>query len=226
MRYIEFLNELLPFAEEEFAAFQRKLVFTERTILGIRTPALRKIAKNVKVDLATLLSYPNEYYEVVFIKLTVLSSLPYEEFIRRLEEGLALVDNWALCDGFKANCIKESREEFLPVLEKMFQSGKEYFVRYVFVTLLTTYMEEEYLPHVRSFLERADCSPYYVHMAAAWLTAEVLIKHYEEGVALLKSGILPAKTHDKSIQKAIESYRLTNEQKEYLRSLKINQRKR
>ena len=70
-------------------------------------------------------------------------------------------------------------------------------------------------------MQRASTQYYYVHMAVAWLTAEILIKEYEEGVVLLKEGFLPVKTHNKAIQKAIESYRLTHEQKEYLRSLKI-----
>lgn len=220
MTYSEFLNKITPYAEEGFADFQRRLIFTERKILGIRTPKLREIAKNLSVDIPTLLSFPNEYYEVVFIKLTAVSALPYDEFVRYLPHCVALMDNWALCDSFKGKYIKKHKVEFLPVLEELFASGGEFFMRYVLVVLLGEYVEEEYLPLLKEYLRRADLSFYYVRMAAAWLTAEILVKEYEAGVQLLKEEILTAETHNKAIQKAIESYRLTAEQKESLRSLK------
>ena len=221
MTYSEFIEKLTPYAEEKFANFQRKLIFTERKILGVRTPTLRKLAKEWKNGLEELFSFPDEYSETVFIKLTVVSALPYGEFLRYVERCVALMDNWALCDGFKASCIKRRKEEFLPILERIFSHGGEYFERYVLVVLLAEYVEEQYLPVIQSYILRADTERYYVHMAVAWLTAEILIKEYVHGVELLKQRLLPAKTHNKAIQKAIESYRLTKEQKEYLRSLKI-----
>ena len=131
------------------------------------------------------------------------------------------MDNWALSDCFKPKCLKKYRDDFLPELEKLFSDGKEFYQRYVLVVLLSEYVEQKYLPLIENYLKRADTQPYYVHMAAAWLTAEVLIKEYNYGVEILKKGLLERKTHNKAIQKAIESYRLTQEQKEFLRSLKI-----
>ena len=221
MTYCEFIEKITPFAEENFANFQKKLIFTNRKILGIRTPVLRKFAKGFVDNIEDLLSYPDEYYETVFITLTVLSALPYESFLLYLERCVGLIDNWALCDSFKAKCIKENKEDFLGVLNSLFQKGGEYYERYVFVVFLSEYIEEKYIPLIKSYMQRASTQYYYVHMAVAWLTAEILIKEYEEGVVLLKEGFLPVKTHNKAIQKAIESYRLTHEQKEYLRSLKI-----
>ncbi len=221
MTYSQFLDKITPHAEEEFAAFQRRFIFTERKILGIRTPTLRKLAKEIEVDIQTLFSYPNEYYEVVFIKLTVASQLPYECFLEYVEPCVSLIDNWALCDSFKAKCIHRNRRAFLSVIERLFQTGKEYYVRYALVVLLAEYVEEEYLPSVLSYIRRADTRSYYVHMAVAWLTAELLVKYYDTGVALLKEGVLSKKTHNKAIQKAIESYRITKERKDALRALKI-----
>ncbi len=219
MQYLEFLDELKGNAEGKFACFQRKLIFTEREILGVRTPVLRRIAKERFKDMEAVWEFPNEYYETVFIKLAMASMLPYEEFIQRLPICVEWIDNWALCDCFKAKCIQKHKKEFLPVLETLFSTGKEFFVRYVLVVLLSEYVEEEYLPIVKEYIRRADATLYYVHMAVAWLTAEILVKAYEEGIALLKEGSLPPKTQNKAIQKAIESYRLNAEQKEYLRSL-------
>ncbi len=221
MKYSEFIERIMPYAEDEFAAFQRKLIFTPRKILGIRTPKLRALAKELPLTVEELFSYPDEYYETVFIKLTVVSTLPYAEFVRYLKPCVALMDNWALCDSFKGKYIRKHKREFLPHLEEIFQTGGEYFERYPLVALLTDYVQEEYIPLVKEYIYRADVSKYYVHMAVAWLVAEILVKCYDEGIKILQEGKLPTKTHDKGIRKAIESYRITKERKDFLRSLKI-----
>lgn len=221
MTYLNFLDILFSYAETDFAAFQKRLIFTKYTILGVRTPTLRKLAKEYAAHFEEIFDFPNEYYEVVFIKLAMVSALPHEKFLEYLEPSVALMDNWALCDSFKAKCIKKHKEEFLPVLERIFEKGGEYEQRYPLVVLLSEYVEEKYLKRIEDFIRRADTAPYYIHMAVAWLLAEVLVKEYEFGIELLKKDILDTKTHNKAIQKAIESYRLTQEQKEFLRSLKI-----
>lgn len=220
MTYDELLEALKSHAEPSLAAFHGALIKSPTDALfGVRTPVLRKIAKTVDVE--EVLSFPNDYYEVKFIKLVAVSYLPYTSFLRYVGEVVPLIDNWALCDSFKANCIKEHREEYLPWIEKFFAQNKEFSVRYALVTLLTHYVDTQYLPLVFSYLRRADCQPYYVHMAAAWLTAEVLVKHFEEGSRFLEENALDIKTRNKAIQKAVESYRLNKEQKEYLKTLKI-----
>ena len=221
MKYSEFLEELKGYAEEKYAAFHSGLTPTKYKILGVRVPILRKIAKKYKGNVDELFRFPNEYYETVFIKLTVVSALPYADFCGRINDCVALMDNWAHCDSFKAKCIRQNRAEFLPVLDELFAHGGEFYERYVLVTLLSEYVEENYLPLIERYIAKSNTTLYYVHMAAAWLTAEILIKYYEHGVILLKKGILDAKTHNKAIQKAIESYRLSDEQKKELRSLKI-----
>ena len=221
MTYSKFIDKLRSYVEEEYAAFHRRLTPTKYQILGIRVQIMRKLAKEYKSCLAELLLYPNEYYEVVFIKLTIISMLPYEEFVAHLDYAVSLIDNWAHCDSFRAKCLRKHKKEFLFKLEKLFAKGGEYYQRYVLVTLLSEYMEEEYFSVIEHYLQRADLAPYYIHMAAAWLVAEILVKHYEYGVELLNKRILDKKTYNKAIQKAIESYRLTKEQKEFLRSLKI-----
>ena len=221
MPYLEFLNELRANAEPKFADFQRRLIFTDREILGVRTPKMREIAKKNFVNAEEVLQYPNEYYETVFIKLTIVSMLDYSKFIKWLPKCIGWMDSWALCDSFKAKCIRRNKDEFLLVLDKLFESKDEYNQRYPLVVLLSEYVEEKYMNTLKRYLSEADTSYYYVHMAAAWLLAEILIKHFNYGVSLLQDKILPVKTHNKAIQKAIESFRLNYEQKEYLRSLKL-----
>lgn len=222
MTYSEFLKELMPYAEPDFAAFQKRIINSpSQSFLGIRTPVMRKLAKGFKGTLEELFSFPDEYYEVTFIKLTAASLLPYDEFCKYVRRCVPLVDDWALCDCFKPACLKRHLDEFLPYLEEFFAQGGEFYQRFVLTTLLGYYTEEKYLPLISEYLKRADTDLYYVHMAAAWLTAEVLVKHYEQGLEILKGGSLPPKTHNKAIQKAKESFRITEEQKGYLESLKI-----
>ena len=223
MEYSAMLKILQSYAEKDFAEFQKRLIHTDREILGVRTPTLRKIAKEYKGDIDKLFSYPNEYYEIVFIKLTVASRLPYPEFIKRLKDCVKLIDNWALCDCFKYKNVSAHREDFLSVLEELFLSGKEFYQRYVLVSLLFYYVDTPYLPILKKYILRANTQYYYVYMAVAWLIAEVIIKHYEEGLRLLDAVKQDVKTHNKAIQKAVESFRLTNEQKKNLCSLKIKQ---
>lgn len=223
MTYSEFLDILHTQAEQEFAEFQKRLIPTNRKILGVRTPIMRKLAKTYLPCLDDLLSFPDEYYETVFIKLTAVSLLPYKSFVEKLPYCVSLMDNWALCDCFKAKCIKTNKKDFLDVLDKLFHQNTEFAQRYVLVVLLSEYIEKEYSPILEKYIFSADTAPYYIHMAIAWLTAEILVKDFDFGLQILQKRRLPAKTHNKSIQKAIESYRLTKQQKEYLRSLKIKQ---
>ena len=221
MTYLDLLNRLNCYAETSFADFQRRLIFTKYEILGVRTPILHKLAKEYANDFEDIFAFPNEYYEVVAIKLFQAAELPYDRFIEYIDACVAWMDNWAHCDGFKGKCIKSHKKEFFSILRRLFAQGGEYQQRYPLVVLLTEYVEAEYLPIIREFIEKADTSFYYVHMAVAWLLAEVLVKEYEGGMSLLKDKITDEKTHNKAIQKAIESYRITNEQKDFLRSLKI-----
>lgn len=221
MIYSNLLDVLREHSEKDFADFSKKLIPTKQNILGVRTPILRKLAKQYQSEMADIFNFPDEYYEITFIKLTQCAALPFDQFLLCVERCVEKIDNWATCDGFKAGCIANHQEEFLPVLERLFLKDRTFYRRYVFVTFLTAYMDEKWLSIIESYISRADLSSYYVHMAVAWLTAEILIKHYDFGVSILKRKVLDRKTHNKAIQKAIESYRISKEQKEYLRSLKI-----
>ncbi len=221
MEYLQLIKELNKEKEDAFAAFQRKLIDTKQTILGVRTPTLRNIAKGYSGDISTLLSFPDTYYEVTFIKLAVVSALLYEQFVLYVEDCVSRMDNWATCDCFKAKCIANHKAEFLPILEGMYTRGGTFAKRYTLVTLLFYYMDEPYLPLIEKYIEQTPTQEYYLHMAVAWLMAEVLVKHYDFGIRLLQKRSVTPQTHNKGIQKAIESYRLTQKQKEYIRSLKI-----
>ena len=117
MQYSELLNRLKCCAEPAFADFQRRLIFTKYPILGVRTSTLRKLAKECADSFEEIFEFPDGNYEMVFLKLTQASALPYEQFVQYLPRCVALMDNWALCDSFRAKCIKKRKEEFLSVLQ-------------------------------------------------------------------------------------------------------------
>lgn len=225
--YEELLAELKTNAEPSYAEFHKRLLKNDKiNVLGVRVPTLRKIVRRYKNFVPALLSFPDDYYEVTFIKLQAVALLPWEEFIKYVDKCVMLIDNWATCDCFAPKCIANRKDEFLPyIYSYLGMDGNitvtEFTQRFALTTLLHFYVEDKYLQLIFDIVqEDADLSLYYVHMAAAWLIAEVLVKYYDDGVKFLKLNKLDIKTHNKAIQKACESFRLTKEQKDFLKGLK------
>lgn len=219
--YEEALARLMALQDDKYAAFHKKLVKNDSVrLIGVRTPFLRALAKEWKWEQDCFLSFPDEYYEITFLKCALVGALPYEKFIGYVDSVVALLNNWATCDMFEAPCIKKHREEFLPFVYKYLQSGKEFTVRYALVTLLRYYTDREYLPLIFDSAECVGEELYYVMMGSAWLIAEVLAKFYEEGLRFLKENRLPNTVHNKAIQKACESFRISDAQKAELKSLR------
>ena len=221
MLYPEFLAEIKSFADENYREFHKKLLKNDNiNVIGVRVPDLRKLAKKHGGDFNEILYFPDEYYEVTFIKLTIASRLPFAEFVKVVDKLVPLIDNWATCDCFTPDCIKAHRDEFLPFIRKYLAVDDEFFQRFALTTLLHYYVEEKYLELIFSFLGSCDTRYYYVHMAAAWLLAEVLVKYYDHGKSFLMEHSLDKKTHNKAIQKACESFRLSNDRKNYIKGIK------
>lgn len=149
MNYSDFLSELKGGSEPSYAAFHSRLLNDPSIrVLGVRVPTLRKIAKAHRGELSDVLSFPNDYYEVVFVKLSMVASLPYEEFLTHLFDMVSLIDNWACCDCFAPKCIAKHKEDFLPILEEVFSHGGEFFERFALVTLLQNYISRSGRAHV------------------------------------------------------------------------------
>lgn len=221
MPYQQLLDELKLYADDSYKSFHKRLLKNnDIAVLGVKVPHLRKIAKNYKDRIDELLTFPDEYYEVTFVKLTAVSYLKYEEFIRYVDRCVPLIDNWATCDCFVPKCIQKHRDEFLPYILKFAEKEGEFYQRYALVTLLHFYVEEKYLNLIFTLSEKCNTEFYYVHMAVAWLIAETLIKFYDSAIAFLSKNSLDKKTHNKAIQKATESFRLSEDKKNYLKGLK------
>ncbi len=221
MHYQQLLTELESCADEGYKAFHKKLLKNDNVkLMGVRIPVMRKIAKKCIDSIDELLTFPDEFYEVTFIKLTAVSMLKYEKFILYIDRCVALIDNWATCDCFAPKCIKSHRNEFMPYIRKYAGQNGEFYQRFALTTLLHFYVEDDYAETIFALSERSDTSLYYVHMAVAWLIAEALVKIYDKAKSFLLENTLDKKTHNKAIQKACESFRLSNDQKNYLKGIK------
>lgn len=221
MRYQEFLTELKGYADEEYKAFHKKLLKNDNVnVIGVRVPVLRKIARKYSGDVDGLLAFPDEYYEVTFIKLTAVSMLEYGQFIKYVDRCVSLIDNWATCDCFTPKCIDKYKDDFMPYIRKYAQNSGEFYQRFALTTLLHFYVEEKYAETIFALAERSDTKLYYVHMAVAWLIAETLVKFYDKAKSFLLENTLDKKTHNKAIQKACESFRLSDDRKNFLKGIK------
>ncbi len=219
--YPKLLAELNSLADAKYAAFHGKLLKNPSvSLIGVKTPYLRKLAKKYQTEWQTIFAFPNDFYEVKFIKLAQCSVLPYDEFISKVDECVALMDNWALCDCFAPKSIAKNRQAFISVIQKYLSFPQEFTQRFALVCLLQNYVQEEYLPLIYASILQADVALYYVRMAAAWLLAEVLVKHYDSGLAFLQTAPLDKRTKNKAIQKANESFRLNQMQKQNLKTYK------
>lgn len=221
MLYSELIERLTSRSDKTYAAFHSRLLHNDSIrVIGVRVPELRKLAKELKGDFEEIFSFPDEYYEVTFLKLTIAALLPYEELTNVIEPCVAKMNNWATCDCFAPKCIRKHRAEFLPYLERFISSDDEFAQRFALVCLLQNYVDPAYYDVIERFISLADLNLYYVHMAAAWLLAELLVKDYEAGKEILLRLNLPKQTHNKAIQKARESFRLSQTQKDALIVLK------
>ncbi len=221
MTYQQLLNELFECADEKYRAFHSRLLKNEKIVLiGVRTPLLRAMARKFVGEFWQIVSFPDEYYEVTFLKCAMAGLLSYEEYCRAAQILVPKLDNWATCDCFKNGDVKKHRAEFLPTVRAWLADGREFVVRYGLVTLLSEYMTEEYLEEIFTAVRAQTDGQYYVSMACAWLVAETLVHFFDEGVAFLREGSLSRSTHNRAIGKARESFRLTDAQKELLKNLK------
>lgn len=227
--YPQILQELSALKDEKYRQFNERIVnIPPGTSIGVRTPLLRdygkRLVKSEEFDIEALLAFPNDVFEVRLLKCFAVgqAKMPFAERVLYIRRAVEIIDGWGVCDLFCSTLkeVKKHRGEFLPEIENYVAQGTEFSQRFAYVMLLGCYMDGQYLPAVFSLLERANTQYYYTHMGAAWLLAEVLVKFYDAGVRFLQEGVLDEKTKAKAIQKACESYRLTEVQKKYLKSLK------
>ena len=217
---------LMKVQDDKYKEFQAKLVpnIPFENIIGIRTPEMRKIAKEVfesKDRDLFLNDLPHKYYEENLIHFFVISMIKdLDETIKRVEEFLPYVDCWPVSDQATPKSFKKNHDELLPYIKKWIKSKHVYTARFGIRMLMNEYLGDDFKKEYLDLVASVKGENYYLKMMVAWYFATALAKRYDETVPYFEKHVLSEWTHKKAIQKAIESYRVTDEHKEYLRNLK------
>ena len=218
--------ELFSLRDLKYKEFHQKLMPTVSPdkVIGIRTPVLRKFAKDFsKREEAEsfIKNLPHKYYEEDNLHAFLLEEIrDYESLIEELNKFLPFVDNWATCDMMRPKILKNHKIELLEDIKRWLNSKDTYTIRFAVNCLMLYYLEEDFKPEYLQWVKNIESQEYYINMVRAWYFATALAKQYDETVKILENNALNKWTYNKTIQKANESYRITKEQKEYLRTLK------
>ena len=227
MNIQEIREALFQLQDISYRDLQRKIIpaVKSQSIIGVRTPALRKMAKELTPSGETdafLNDLPHTYFEENQLHAFILSGLKdYVQCIALLNRFLPYVDNWATCDQMSPKVFRKHRNELLQNIRVWIASADIYTVRFGIGMLMEHFLDEDFDPAYPEMVANVRSDEYYVNMMMAWYFATALAKQYPAALPYLENRRLDTWTHNKTIQKAIESYRITPEQKEYLRSLKI-----
>ena len=219
-------DRLAEVKDDAYREFQAKLVpnIPPETILGVRTPEMRKIAKEVfeSPDREAFLSdLPHKYYEEDLIHFFVVAMIrDFGECVSAVEAFLPYVDCWPVSDQATPKVFKKNHEKLLPYIRKWIDSEHVYTARFGLRMLMNEFLGENFRPEYPELAANKKGDDYYLKMMIAWYFATALAKNYEETVPYFEERRLDEWVHRKAIQKALESYRVSEDHKEYLKSLK------
>lgn len=220
----EIRKRIFELADEKYKEFHSGLCPNTNNIVGVRVPVLRNYAKELaKQDWNTYLeNAQDEYYEEVMLQGMVIGTakMPIEEKLRQIKKFVPKIDNWAVCDVTCAGFKVKEKEQLWNFIKTYQNSKKEFELRFMIVMMLDHFVEEKYVQNIFSTIDTIKNDEYYVQMAVAWLISVLYIKFPKETLAYLKTTTIDNFTFNKAIQKMIESYRVSKEEKEMLRKLK------
>ena len=224
---INITAQLFALQDKAYAEFQSKLLPTveRETVIGVRTPDLRKMAKQLcKTPAAQefLRSLPHRYFDENQLHAFILSEVKdYDTCIAELEVFLPYVDNWATCDQLSPRCFKKHTHELLPLIRKWMASKHIYTIRFGIGTLMRYYLGEAFRPEYLQWIASIQSDEYYIRMMQAWFFATALAKQWDATLPYIAQHRLEKDTHNKTIQKAVESFRIADEQKALLKTLRV-----
>lgn len=220
-------GRLFALQDKKYREFQCKLMPTvnPETVIGVRTPVLRKLAKEIAKtpEAKDFLQFlPHKYYEENNLHGFLIEAMKdYNECIGALNAFLPYVDNWATCDLISPKVFQRHLPMLLDQIKVWIDSKETYTIRFGIGMLMRFFLDEQFRPEYLDLAAKVRSQEYYVNMMIAWFFATALAKQYDAALPYIEQGRLDPWTHNKAIQKAIESYRITDEQKAYLRAKKI-----
>ena len=220
-------ERLCELRDGKYADFTAKLIpnVPKESILGVRTPALRELAKKVSGTpeaAAFLKELPHRYFEENQLHGFIISLMKdFDDCLKAMEAFLPYVDNWATCDQMSPKVFRKNKDKLIAAVDGWLSSDKAYTVRFGIGMLLEYFLDEDFKSEYAEKVAAVKSEEYYVKMMQAWYFATALAKQYESVLPFIKERRLERWTHNKAIQKAVESRRLTEKQKEYLKTLKM-----
>lgn len=222
-------EQLFLMGDEKYKNFHSKLIPTVKPerIIGVRTPVLRKFAKDIAgTDEARsfINALPHKYYDENNLHAFIIEGIKnFNEALYETERFLPYIDNWATCDMFKPKSFGKNTDILLPYIKRWIKSEHVYTVRYAIGLLMTFYLGENFCAEYMSTVAALHSDEYYINMMIAWYFATALAKRYDDALLYLTQQRLGTWVHNKAIQKAVESSRITPETKAYLKTLKIKE---
>ena len=213
--------------DEKIALLTQKTIPTlnKESFIGVRTPDLRKLAKKLAKRDDTgdfLAALPHRFFEEYQLHSFIISEVrDFDECIRLTDAFLPYIDNWATCDQLSPKVFAKHSDKLLPYIDKWLASELTYTVRFAVCSLMRYFLGDSFRSEYADRVAAVSSDEYYINMMRAWYFATALAKNYDEIVPYIEDKRLDVWTHNKTIQKAVESFRITDEQKQYLRTMKI-----
>ncbi|MBR6902933.1 MAG: DNA alkylation repair protein [Clostridia bacterium] len=223
---MEIIKELLDLSDQKYRDLQTRILPTvdKDSIIGVRTPLLRSLAKRIykEPDGAEFLSkLPHKYFDENQLHAFIVSEIKdFDTCIKEVCRFLPYIDNWATCDQLSPKVFKKHKPELLVYIKRWLESHHTYTVRFGVGMLMQHYLDGDFKPCYADMVSNIKSDEYYINMMIAWYFATALAKQYDTAIKYIENKKLDTWTHNKAIQKAIESYRISDEHKEYLRGLK------
>ena len=224
----EIKKKIIELSDEKYKEFHSKLCPGTNNIIGVRVPILRKYAKeifNEQTWKETIKQIDNEYYEEIMLQGMIIGLAKKEDInniLQYVEKYVTKIDNWAICDVFCAGLkiTQKNKKEVWNFIQKYLKSNQEFEIRFAIVMILDYFIDEEHLKKDFEIFDQIHHEGYYVKMAVAWAISICIIKYYDETIQYLKETQIDNWTYNKAIQKATESYRISDEKKKELRKMK------
>ena len=222
----EVRKKILELADPKYKEFHSGLCPNTENIIGVRIPVLRKYAKELAKDdfRSYLSSIADDYYEEIMIKGMIigLAKMETEERLNYISEFVPKIDNWAICDTFCTGLkfTNKNKDVVWEFIKKYQNSRKEFELRFLIVMLLDYYITDKYIDEVIKILDKTKHDGYYVKMAIAWTISVLYVKYPKITMEYLKNNTLDDFTYNKALQKIIESYRVSEEDKNIMRKMK------
>jgi 3-methyladenine DNA glycosylase AlkD len=219
-------EELFELQDIKYRDFNSSLIpgIDKETVIGIRTPVLRKFAKEYAKSGETeqfMRELPHEFYEENNLHMMLIGQIKdYDECISELEKFLPHIDNWATCDSPLPKCFDKNKEDVLERAKKWIAADATYVKRYGMGVMMRLFLDEDFKEEYIQLVAGVKSEEYYVNMMIAWFMATALAKQWDAAIPYIQEHRLSEWVHRKSIQKAVESYRITPEQKDYLKGLR------